>query len=343
MFVKRSLFAFFFIFVIRVSAQSDVPVISGGAGFVSTRAFGSDFFSPQIAPVVLVPVGDKWLVEARGTIGEIIFQQNGNSGPWHSSTFTSVDFLQVDYIANSHLTITAGYFLTPFGIYNERLSPIWIKNFQDPPIIGAIGTQTSGSSTGGMLRGVALARESWELSYVAYFSAASTVNKFNSGRAAGGRAGVFFPHTRLEVGVSYQRFLQDTHANSSGVYLSWLPTQLPLDIKAEYAHSPSGQGYWLEGAYRLSHYGGENSLIGRAQLLGRVQQFYKGTVSPTSGLPSVDTQRVDFGMNYYLPHNIHLNGSYGREFSDQGNGNVWEAGLIYRFLSPMPFWPKGDK
>ena len=104
-------------------------------------------------------MGDKWLVEARGTIGELIFQENGNSGPWHSSTFTSVDFLQVDYVANSHLTITAGYFLTPFGFYNERLSPIWIKNFQDPPIIGAIGTQTSGSSTGGMLRGVAVARD----------------------------------------------------------------------------------------------------------------------------------------------------------------------------------------
>lgn len=343
MLLKRILFVGLFLFVFRAPAQSDVPVISGGAGFVSTHSFGDQFYSPQIAPVVLVPVGDKWLVEARGTIGELIFQQNGNSGPYHSITFTSVDFLQVDYVANSHLTITAGYFLTPFGIYNERLSPLWIKNFQDPPIIGAIGTQTSASSTGGMLRGVAIARESWELSYVAYFSANSTVNKFNSGRAAGGRAGVFFPHARLEVGVSYQRFLQDTHVNESGVYFSWLPTQLPLDIKAEYAHSPSGQGYWLEGAYRLSHFGGENSWIGRAQVLGRVQQFYKGTVSPTSGLPSVDTQRVDFGANYYLPHNIHLNGSYGREFSSQGNGNVWEVGLIYRFLSPMPFWPKGDK
>jgi hypothetical protein len=289
MFLKPISFIFFFLFITRVSAQSDVGVISGGAGFVATGFFGSNFYSPQIAPVILIPSGDKWLIEARGTVGELIFQENGNGGPFHSATFTSVDFLQLDYIANSHLTITAGYFLTPFNIYNERLSPIWIKNFQDPPIIGAIGTQTSGSSAGGMLGGVAISRQSWELSDVAYFSAASTVNKFNSGRAAGGRVGLFFPRTRLEVGVSYQRLLQDTHANASGVYLSWLPTQVHFDIKAEYAHSPNGQGYWLEGAYRMSSLGGKNSLIGRAQPLARVQQFYKGTPSSTSGLPSVDT------------------------------------------------------
>src|SRR5262249_17308393 len=155
------------------------------------------------------------------------------------------------------------------------------------------------------------------------FSARSGTHQFNAGRSAGGRVGVFVPATRLEVGMSYQRFLQDLHLNSWGTYLVWQPRAEPLELRAEYAHTRGGQGYWLEGAYRFSKVGDKSAWLGRLQAVGRLQQFYVGTPSPNDVLPGADTQKVDFGLNYYLPHNVRLNGSYGRQFSSLGNANIW--------------------
>jgi hypothetical protein len=326
---------------IRVSAQSDTPIISGGIQYASTTSGGATVFQPIISPVVAVPIGQHFLIESRATFDEVIFRENGNSGPYHAKTFSSVDYLQLDYIVNSHLTIVAGQFLTPFNIYNERIAPIWIHNFSDAPLIAGIGTRTSGSSDGGMLRGVAVSRKSWELNYTAYFSALPTSKQFNAGRSAGGRAGVFLPREGLEVGVSYQRFLQDVHLNSSGAYLVWQPQPVPFDLRAEYAHTRGGQGYWLEGAYRFSRFRGSDTWLGRLQAIARVQQFYRGTPSPDDVLPGADTQRVDFGFNYYLPHNLRFNTSYGRQFSSLGNSNVWNIQVTYRFLFPLI--PGGSK
>lgn len=326
---------------VGASAQGNTPIISGGIQYENATAGGATVFAPIISPVVTIPIGDRWLIESRGSFEELIFREDGTSGPYHAITFSSVDYLQLDYLVNPHMTIVVGDFLTPFNIYNERVAPIWIHNFNDAPLIAGIGTRTSGSSEGAQLRGVAVARKNWELNYSAYFSTLVNARQFASGRTAGGRVGVFVPGQRLEVGLSYQRFLQDLHLNSVGTYVVWQPQSTPLEVRAEYAHSRGGQGYWLEGAYRLSHVRGPDSWIGRLQPIARVQQFYTGTPSAGDANPPVDTQRVDFGFNYYLPHNIRANASYGRQFSSLGNANVWELQISYRFLFPL--LPGGSK
>jgi len=48
----------------------------------------------------------------------------------------------------------------------------------------------------------------------------------------------------------------------------------------------------------------------------------------------VNTQRADFGLDYNLPHNTRIFSSYARQFSSTGNRNVWETGIVYRFLFP---------
>jgi hypothetical protein len=315
-------------------AQSNAPILSGAIQFVSTTQGGITFLQPIIAPVLVVPIGEHWLVESRADLRGFIARQDGTTGPYQGHFFGALEYLQLDYIANSHLTVSVGRYLTPFNIYDERFTAIWIRNLQDPPIIFAIGTRTSGSSNGVMLRGVVAARDNWELNYTAYFSALTTTQNLGSGRAAGGRMGVFLPHVGLEVGTSYQRFLQDGDYNAAGTYFTWQPPRLPLDVRAEYAHSPGGQGYWLEGAYRIARIRGDSSWLGRLQIIARVQQFFKGTPSPGDALPSVDTNRLDFGLNYYLPHDIRLNGSYGRQYSSAGNTNIWNAQITYRFLFP---------
>jgi hypothetical protein len=316
-------------------AQSTTPIISGGVQFLSTTSGGATFFQPLIAPVVAVPLGEHWLIESRATFDEFISRENGTSGPYHAQTISDVDYLQLDYIASPHVTITVGQFLTPFNIYNERLAPVWIHNIADAPLIAGIGTRTSGSSDGAMLRGVALSRKNWELNYAAYFSALVNARQFGAGRTAGGRVGVFVPRIRLEVGMSYQRFLQHQHLNSWGTYLVWEPYSAPLEVRAEYAHTRGGQGYWLEGAYRFSRFRGPTSWVGRLQAVGRVQQFYLGTPAPDDVLPGADTQKVDFGLNYFLPHNLRLSASYGRQFSSLGNANIWNLQVTYRFLFPL--------
>src|SRR5438067_12662127 len=153
-----ALFCFFLTCHTVRAQQSATPIISGGVQFLSTSSGGATTFQPVIAPMVAVPLGEHWLVESRATFDEFVFRENGSSGPWHGQTFSNIDYLQLDYLVNSHLTIVIGEFLTPFNIYNERLTPVWIHNLADPPLITGIGTRTSGSSDGAMLRGVAVSK-----------------------------------------------------------------------------------------------------------------------------------------------------------------------------------------
>jgi hypothetical protein len=320
-----------------IHAQSTVPILSGGAGFFSATQGGSTFFQPVVAPVVVVPFGENWLIESRADLRGFISQDGGTTGPYQGQFFGTLEYLQLDYNANSHMTITAGRFLTPFGIFNERLSAIWINKFQDAPSIAAIGT-AGGYSNGFMLRGALVSTERFAVNYSAYFSTLSTISNLESERTSGGRVGLFLPGIRLEIGTSYQRTLQNQQMNSFGNDISWAPYRLPLEIKGEWAHSLSGYGYWLQGSYRLSQLGGADSTIGRLEPVFRMQQFFRSQLVAGDSLPRTKQRYPEFGLNYYLPHEIRLNASYGRQYNSHATDiNVWEFGVTYRFLFPL--WP----
>ena len=319
-----------------VSAQENIPIISGGAGFLSSTQGGTNVLQPVLAPVLVVPLGDRWLIESRADLREVYFQQ-GPGGPYSNAGFTTLEYLQLDYNANSHLTISVGRFLTPFNIYNERISPIWISKLQDAPYVAAIGTG-QGYSDGFMLRGNLITTHDFSINYETYFSVTSTVNKLTSQRGAGERISVFVPRARLEIGSSYRRTLQGIHSNSEGVDLTWEPYRVPLQVRGEWAHSQGGFGYWIQASYRLSQFKSETSLIGRAEPVFRMQQFFRSAAIPNDSLPTTNAQQPTFGLNYYLPHEVRLNASYGRQFlASNTNTNVWEFGITYRFLFPL--WP----
>lgn len=323
-----------FIVVISVALWSqDAPVISGGAAWVTTKNGDATFHQPILSPVLALPLGNKLLVEARGDLRWFIARENFTSGPYESNFFGTLEYLQLDYHAHRSLTITAGRFLTPFGIYNERLTPVWIRNLQEVPIIFTIGTRTTGSSDGVMLRG-AKGNDDIQINYTTYFSTLSTVNKFESARTAGFRLGTFLPQSRVELGLSYQRFLQSQHFDSYGAHFAWQPWSAPLDVKAEYAHAPGGHGYWIEAALRDTSQSGD-SLFRHLQPVARMQQFWR--IKPFAGdsLPGVDTQQLDLGLNVLLPKEVRLTGSYGRRFTDTVDQNNWNIGITYRFLFPL--------
>ncbi|HEY6375376.1 MAG TPA: hypothetical protein VIX90_07605 [Edaphobacter sp.] len=316
-----------------------IPAISGGAGYIHNVDGGITTLEPQINPVLLVPFGSHVLLESRGTFFGFYQRENQTSGPFKGQVFKSVDYAQLNWLANTHVIASAGRYLLPFGLYSERLEPIWIKNLQDAPITAAIGTRTSGSGNGFMLRGTVVQKPSYSVQYTAYFSALSNIDHLQSARVAGGDASVYLSHARLEIGTSYQRFLQDRHINSGAVYVSWQPPSVPLDIKAEADFSYNGRGYWLESAYLFQQLP-VPSFFRRTQIVGRMQQFFPSNGGGNS-LPRVDTQRFDAGLNYYVRDDLRFISSYGRSFSSQGNANIWNVGFTYRFLFPL--WPGRSK
>jgi hypothetical protein len=317
----------------RAEAQ-DTPLISGGVGFFSNTNGGSSTYMPQIAPLIAAPLGDKLLIESRSVLLESISEKgNGQSGFDHSH-FINLVYLQGDIHVSPHLTVVAGDFLLPFNTYNERLSEIWIGNFQDGPLVANVGTMSSGSGIGGMLSGSAVSTAHYSISYNGWFSARSGNEQFNSKRSAGGRASLYLPDSRLEVGASYDRLLQATHENFFGAHLWWEPRNTAFRLRSEYGGGEHAHGYWVEADYRMQRFGGLDSWIGRFEPVFRMQQTFRKDTLVSDGLPMVNTQRADFGFDYNLPHNTRILTSYSRQFSSTRNVNIWETGIVYRFLFP---------
>lgn len=331
---RLSVFALTMLCVIPYGIAQNTPLISGGVGFFTNTNGGNTSYLPIIEPLIAAPIGPRILIESRATILES-FSPNGNGQPGYGhSHFAGFTYLQGDYFATSHVTVVAGNFLIPFNTYNDRLSEIWIGNFQDGPLISSLGTMSSGSGLGGMLSGSAIARRKYSINYNGWFSARSGNEQFNSKRSSGGRVSLYLPESRLEIGLSYDRLLQGTQENFYGAHVWWEPKNTAFRLRSEFARGHHAQGYWIEADYRTQAFGGLNSWVGRIEPVFRMQQTFRRDTIVSDGLPLVNTQRADFGLDYNLPHNTRILTSYARQFSSTGNENVWETGIVYRFLFP---------
>ena len=178
------------------------------------------------------------------------------------------------------------------------------------------------------------------MNYALYFSATSIgIDSVDSERHVGGRMGFFFPGSRVEVGGSWQRTLQDVRKNAFGFHMGWQPPKAQLNLRAEYARSYEGSGYWVEGAYRLSQAHFWQKRMRRTEVVSRMQQFFVGAIGPDGedalGLPTVNMEEADFGVNYFLRDGMKGVFSYGRQLSSTGNFNQWSFGLAFRFLEPL--------
>ena len=320
----------------QTETDKPVPILTGNIGTFSFVTGGQNVIDTQINPVLLVPLGDKWLIESRAEFeGE--FQRPPGGGPYGGPVEKHVDYAQVDYIANRYVTVTAGRFLTPFGIFNERLYPVWIRFLQPDPLIMPIRTE---SSDGVMFRGGFPISPKANVNYALYSSVtAMGIDSVDSERHFGGRMGIFLPGPRLEVGVSWQRTLQDYRKTAFGFHMGWQPAKLPMSVRAEYAHAFEGSGYWAESAYRLNQVRFWNKAMRRTEVVARAQQFFVGGIGAASEedfeLPGAETREGDFGINYFFRDGMKGIFSYGRQFSSEGNFNQWSFGLAYRFLLPL--------
>jgi hypothetical protein len=316
----------------HLACAQDTPLLSGGMAFLTSTTAGKTSYLPIIEPLMAAPIGPRLLFESRALLLES-FYPNGQGGYGHTH-YVGLTYMQGDFIANPHLTVIAGSFIVPFGTYNERLSPVWINNFQDGPLVVSLGLQGTGTGVGGQLRGSAIKTSKYSIDYTTWFSARSGNEYFNSDRSAGGRSSLYLPAQRLELGVSYDRSLQGKQENFTGVHVWWEPKDEGLRIRSEYARGQHAQGYWVEADYRTSAFGGLNSWVGRFEPLFRMQQSFRRDNLASDGLPPVNVQKADFGLDYNLPHDTRILTSYSRQFAATGNENIWETGIVYRFLIP---------
>lgn len=68
--------------------------------------------------------------------------------------------------------------------------------------------------------------------------------------------------------------------------------------------------------------------------MARLQEYFVGKSSADALLP-VNTKRFEFGLNYYFIDGLKASTNFGREFSAQGNANVWTMTVTYRFVFTM--------
>ena len=57
-----------------------IPILQGSAGFITNFDGGDAHLAPIATPVVLVPVGERWLFEARANFETDMVQLPGRSG-----------------------------------------------------------------------------------------------------------------------------------------------------------------------------------------------------------------------------------------------------------------------
>lgn len=119
----------------------------GTAGW-RTEQDGVNSFFGSLSPLLLFQFSERFLFEA-----ELEFEIEDGA------TRTGLEYAQIDFFLNDNLTLVAGKFLVPFGVFGERLHPTWINLFAtNPPFYGHGGGTLEPllpimADFGGMIRG----------------------------------------------------------------------------------------------------------------------------------------------------------------------------------------------
>ncbi|MCH7847431.1 MAG: hypothetical protein IIB53_03630 [Planctomycetes bacterium] len=184
-------------------------------GFAFTRftnVQGADSsFTAVVAPIILWELSDRLLFET-----ELEFGLETEDG--EGKTEVELEYAHASYILNDYVTLGAGKFLTPFGIFGERLHPAWINKLPDAPLaFGHHGGLVPMSSLGAYVRGGFPLGDA-KGNYAFYLSNGPSLNvdghgvgtldfenfdDINNNKAFGGRVG-FLPFPEIEIGYSFQ-------------------------------------------------------------------------------------------------------------------------------------------
>ncbi|MBI1222002.1 MAG: hypothetical protein GC180_05305 [Bacteroidetes bacterium] len=241
----------------------------GYTGFEKVGSENSTFGPAGFSPIFLWKKSDRLFFES-----EVEFEiEDGNLN-------IGLEYATLHYRLNKYLTLSGGKFLSPFGIFQERLHPAWINKFAEKPM----GFSEEGAMIGPMtefgasLRGGAQIGLS-KVNYVLYVSNGPTLNTGssnpmdagrldynnlgdnNNNKAIGGRFGFLpFSSSWLEIGLSGQV----AGVGNSGSAFQNVKTQMyaadlsiikkvnfiksNVDIKAQYNYVQTSKTNYLDTA-----------------------------------------------------------------------------------------------
>jgi hypothetical protein len=319
--------------------RGPVPVITGFMSYQSNIDHQGSFdINPEFDPVLLLPLGRRVLLQAEFDMSLDVEHDNGEWGP--AVVDHGFDYLQGDFFAHPNLTVVAGRYLVPFGIYRERMHPLWIRYLQSEPISFTLNA-TSGN--GVMARGGAHLGEGADITYAAYYSAETTPNIFQADKQVGYRTSLVLPDRHMEIGTSYNHTMGAGAHDMVGSDFTWLPKRIPVEIRSETLFSKqAGNTYWVEGAYRMSRLG-SNPLLKYTTVVFRQEQYWTlgnaanlGMMSGTMGsLPDTNTTRSTAGADYSLTPNLRFNAGYQGNYATAEHSHTWNMGVTYRFAIPQ--------
>jgi hypothetical protein len=78
-----------------------VPLLTGSAGFISNFTGGQPDLHPIGTPLVLVPIGQRWVFETRATFENDLVEVPGRSGFHGGPVQKEVEYAQLDFLATS--------------------------------------------------------------------------------------------------------------------------------------------------------------------------------------------------------------------------------------------------
>lgn len=146
---------------------------------------------------------------------------SSSGSPSSSSASIMIEYADLVYFLHPNISFTAGIFLSPFGIYSERIHPPWINKLPDAPLgMGHDGQMIPETEFGIQLRGgvpVKKIRANYALyisngpSLISNGTEAGTLSygnliDNNPQKTAGGRIGMLpFSKLNFETGFSFQK------------------------------------------------------------------------------------------------------------------------------------------
>jgi hypothetical protein len=219
------------------------PLISRGSKFVITgyttagAKFAKDdtkFNGFSLNPILLWKPSEKIFVEA-----ELETELEGKE------TVINLEYANVSFFLNKYITFRAGKFLSPYGIFQDRLHPAWINKLPTAPLgYGHDGVGPSAELGFDIRGGIPLG--SAKMNYSIYVSNGPVLNTGadepgeegmlsyenaddnNNNKTFGGRLGLLpFSNSSLEIGGSWQLAKPGDKAS---VYENLKTQQYALDL-----------------------------------------------------------------------------------------------------------------
>jgi hypothetical protein len=197
------------------SLQSKLDQISPGTtnflvtGFATTgytdSASANSSFGASFSPIFLWTLNDRTFFES-----EIELSTAGE---------TELGYAQINYQATDFMTIGAGKFLSPFGIFTERVHPSWINRMPNAPFIAGHDGLSPSAIVGAQARG-AVPLGNGKVNYSLFVGNGSQLNDgsdeedeagllhwdtgadVDQNKTVGGRVG-WLPMAGLEIGTSF--------------------------------------------------------------------------------------------------------------------------------------------